>query len=135
SPVGKSSAQGGSNHLLGGALRVVTRLRSVDDATTGHLRCADRALTGAAGSLLLERLAACTGNFATTLGLVGSLACRSELRDNDLVDQRNVGLNVEQLGGQFDSAGLLALRVENVERCGASCVGHLTTLPSLRYGR
>ena len=80
------------------------------------LRGADRALTSATGSLLLERLAAGAGDLATTLGLVRALARCCELRDDDLVDQRDVGLDVEQLGGQLDRAGLLALGVDDVER-------------------
>src|SRR5690606_16602511 len=43
--VAERTQEGGGDHLLGGALRVVTRLRAVDDATTGHVRRADRALT------------------------------------------------------------------------------------------
>ena len=76
---------------------------------------ADRALTSAAGSLLLERLAAGTGDLAAVLGLVRALARGGELRDDDLVDQRDVGLDVEELGGQLDGAGLLALDVDDVD--------------------
>ena len=90
-------------------------MRAVDDATAGHLRGADRALTGATGALLLERLAAGTGDLAAALGLVRALAGGGELGDDDLVDQRDVGLHVEELGGQVDRAGLLALGVEDVE--------------------
>src|SRR6185436_18319011 len=97
-------------------LRVVAGHRSVDDATTGHLRGADRALTSATGSLLLERLAAGTGDLTTTLGLVGSLTGGGELGDDDLVDERDVGLHVEDLGRQLDGAGLLAGDVEDIER-------------------
>ena len=102
--VGEGAAQCGSNHLLGGALAVVTRRRAVDDATTGHVRSADRTLTGAAGALLLERLAACTGNLGAGLGLVRTLARSGELGDDDLVQQRHVGLNVEDLCGQVNLA-------------------------------
>jgi hypothetical protein len=88
----------------------------VDDATTGHLRSADRALTSATGSLLLERLAAGTGDLTTTLGLVGSLAGGGELGDDDLVDERDVRLGVEQFGGKLDRASLLAVCLEDVKR-------------------
>ena len=128
--VAERTEQCGGDHLLGGALRVVTRRRAVHDATAGHLRGADRTLTGTTGSLLLERLAAGTGDFTAVLGLVGALTGRSELRHDDLVDQRNVHLNVEDLRRQLDGTGPRAGRVENVDRG-----SHLTTLPSLRYGR
>ena len=120
SAVGEGTEQSCGDHLLGGALRVVARVWSVDDATAGHLRSADRALTSATGSLLLERLAAGTGDLAATLRVVRALAGGSELRDDDLVDQRDVGLHVEELGGELDGAGLLALGVDDVESgCGS----------------
>jgi hypothetical protein len=100
SAVGECSTQCGGDHLLGGALRVVTRRRPVDDATTGHLGGADRALTSATGSLLLERLATCTGDLAAALGLVRTLASRSALRDDDLVDERDVGLTSKVSAGR-----------------------------------
>src|SRR5690606_3351744 len=103
------------DHLLGGTLRVVARLRPVDDATAGVLRCADRALTCVARALLLEGLAARTGDLTTTLGRVGALASRSALRDDDLVDQRDVRLDVEHRGGQLNGAGLLAVGATHVQ--------------------
>ena len=104
-PVGQGAAQGGGLHLLGGALLVVARRRAVHDATTGELRRAGRALTGAAGALLLVRLAATTADLAAGLGAVRALAGRGELGHDDLVDQRDVDLDVEDLGGQLDRAG------------------------------
>ena len=87
----------------------------MDDATTAVLGRADRALTSATGSLLLERLAAGTGDLAAALGLVRTLARGCELGDDDLVDERNVGLDVEDLGGKVDRADLLARGVDDVE--------------------
>jgi hypothetical protein len=87
----------------------------VDNSTAGHLGCADRALASATGSLLLERLAAGTGNFTTAKRVVRSLASGSELRDNDLVDERNVGLNVEQVVGELNASRLLALDIQYVD--------------------
>ena len=66
-PVGEGTAQGGGLHLLRGLLRVVARLRAVDDATAGELRRAGRALTGAAGALLAVRLGATTADLARVL--------------------------------------------------------------------
>ena len=98
-PVGQRAAQGGGLHLLGRALGVVTRRRAVDGATAGELGCARRALTGAAGALLLVGLATATANLTAGLRVVCPLARRSELRDDDLVDQRHVDLNVEHRVG------------------------------------
>ena len=105
-PVGEGTAQGGGLHLLGGALVVAARLRAVDDATAGELRRADRALAGAAGALLLVGLAATAADLAAGLGGVGALARGRLLGDDDLVDQRDVDLDVEDLGGQVDLHGL-----------------------------
>ena len=104
-PVGEGAAQGGGLHLLGRALVVVTRLRAVDDATAGELRCAGRALAGAAGALLLVGLAATAANLAAGLGRVRALASSGLLADDDLVDQRDVGLDVEDLGGEINLHG------------------------------
>ena len=114
--VAERAQQGGGDHLLGGALRVVARLRAVDDATTGHVRRADRALTGVTRALLLEGLAAGARDLTATLGRVGALASRRELRDDDLVDEGDVRLDVEDRGGQLHGAGLLAVGLQDVER-------------------
>ena len=101
-PVGEGTAQGGGLHLLGGPLGVVTRLRAVDDATAGELRGAGRTLTGAAGALLLVGLATATADLGPGLRRVRALTGGRELADDDLVDQRDVGLHVEDLGGELD---------------------------------
>ena len=101
-PVGERSAKGGGDHLLGRALGVAARLRAVDDATTGELRRAGRALPGAAGALLLVGLAATAADVATALGGGGALAGGRLLRDHDLVDQRDVDLGVEDLRREVD---------------------------------
>ena len=107
----------------------------MNDSTTAVLRHADRALTGAARALLLEGLGAGTRDLAATLGLVRALAGGGALRNDDLVDERNVGLHVEGLGGKLNGADLLALRVDDVK-----FGSHGTRPPSLRcerkrYGR
>jgi hypothetical protein len=58
----------------------------VSHATATHLWSTDGALTSATGSLLLERLATGTGNFATVLGGLGSLASSCQLGNYNLVD-------------------------------------------------
>ena len=98
--VRQSAAQRRRLHLLGRPLGVVARRGAVDRAAAGELRRAGRALTGAAGALLLVRLPATAADLAAGLGVVRALARRRELRDDDLVDQRDVGLDVEQLLGQ-----------------------------------
>jgi hypothetical protein len=42
--------------------------------------------------------------------------CRGFLRHDDLVHQRDVGLHVEDLGGQFDLPGDLAARRAQINR-------------------
>src|SRR5690606_38991358 len=101
-PVGGGTAQGRDLHLPGSDLAVVARLRAVDDATTGELRRPDRALTRAAGALLTVRLGATASDLGAGLGLVGARTRRGELRGDDLVDQRDVGLDVEDLRGEVD---------------------------------
>ena len=122
-PVGQGAAQGGRLHLLRRPLVVRARLRAVDDATAGELRRAGRALAGAAGALLLVGLAATAADLAAGLGGVGALAGGGQLGDDDLVDQRDVDLDVEDLGRQLDRAGLLAGRRQDVDRvddCGVA---------------
>src|SRR5690606_33417350 len=111
--VAERAQEGGGDHLLGGALRVVTRLRAVDGATAAVLRHADRALACVTSALLLEGLGTRTRHGATSLRGVRALACRGELCDDDLVDQRNVRLDVEERGGQLDGASLLAVGLQN----------------------
>ena len=118
SPIGQRAAQSGGNHLLGRALSVGTRLRSVNGATSGPLRGADGALTSSSGTLLTPRLLATTGNRTTSLGGVGPLTGGSELRDDDLMDQRNVGVDVKDLTGKVDRAGLGTLGVDDVDGLG-----------------
>ncbi len=128
-PVGERTAQSGGDHLLRGPLRVVARHGTVHDATAGELRRTGRALTGAAGALLAVRLLAATADLGTSLGLVGALTGRSELRHDDLVHQRNADLRVEDLGRQLEAAGLVARGRQDVN--GA----HILTAPSPRCGR
>ena len=110
-PVGEGATQSGGLHLLGGALVVAARVRSVDHATAGELRCPGRALTGAAGALLLVGLAATTADVAAGLGGGGALAGGGLLGHDDLVHQRDVHRGVEDLGRQVDLDGLGAHRL------------------------
>jgi hypothetical protein len=89
----------------------------VDNSTTAVLRGTNRTLTGATGSLLLERLTTSTRHFTATLDLVSTLAGCCKLSNNDLVHQGHVGDNVKDVGGQLDGAGLLAGCVKDVNRC------------------
>src|SRR5437762_2407930 len=67
-----------------------------------------------AGALLLVRLAAAAGDLAAGLRLVRTLAGRRELRDHDLVHQRDVGLCVEDRVRQFDRTGRAAVDPDHV---------------------
>ncbi len=113
-PVREGAAKRGGLHLLGRPLRVVAGLRSVDDATTRVLRGADRALTGVTRALLLVRLLATAGDHGARLGSRGALARRGTLSDDDLVDQGDVRVDVEELGGKIGGAGLLSGCVRHV---------------------
>src|SRR5690606_465020 len=138
----------GADHLLRGPLAVVTRLRAVHGATTGELRRAGRALTGAAGALLPVRLLATTADFTAGLGGVRALTRGRELGDDDLVHQRDVGGRVEDLRGEFDGAvGLatqfldrqgqvgLLLSAHSAHACAPPFTALLTiTTPPLRPG-
>src|SRR5205085_8308075 len=103
-PVGEGTAQGGGLHLLGGALVVAARLRAVDRATAGELRGADRALAGAAGALLAVGLDATTADLAAGLRRVRALARGGQLGHHDLVHQRDVRIDVEELTRQRHAA-------------------------------
>ena len=56
-----------------------------------------------------------TGDLAAAQRVVRALASGGALRNDDLVDERNVGLNVEHLGGKIDAADLLALGVDDIK--------------------
>jgi hypothetical protein len=85
----------------------------VDHSTTAVLGHTNRTLTSATGSLLLEGLASRTGNFSAVLGLVRALASGSKLSNNDLVDERHVGHNIEHRAGKLYCAGLLTSGVND----------------------
>ena len=118
SHVGQSATQSSSHHLLGGALSVGARLRTVNGAATDPLWCTGRTLTGTTGALLAPRLLATTGDQATSLRGVGALTSSRELGDDDLMDQRNVGVRVEDVTGKLSRPGLLALDVKDVDGLG-----------------
>jgi hypothetical protein len=85
----------------------------VDNSTTAVLGHTDGTLTGTTGSLLLEGLAARSGNFSAVLGLVCALASSSQLSNNNLVDKRHVGHNIKHRAGKLYCAGLLASGVND----------------------
>ena len=87
----------------------------MDNATASEVRRTDGALTSVTGALLAERLLTATGNHAARLGCVRALTACSKLSDDDLVHQRDVGLNVKDLCGEVDGAGLLTLQVKNID--------------------
>ena len=95
-PIAQSAAQCCGDHLLRGPLAVVARLGAVHDTATLELRCAGRALTCAAGALLAIRLLAAAGDLTTTLGRMGALPCRRQLRGHHLVHECDVRFGVEQ---------------------------------------
>jgi hypothetical protein len=86
----------------------------VDNSTTAVLRSTDRTLTGATGSLLLERLTTSSGDLTATLGLVGSLTSSGKLRNYHLVHQRDIRHHVKQVGRKIDRSRLLSGLVQYV---------------------
>src|SRR5262249_10341827 len=90
-------------HLLRRALLVGPRLRTVHHAAAGELRCPDGPLPGAPGALLPVWLPAAAAHLAARLGGVRTLPGRGLLGNDHLVDQRNVDLGLEDLGGQLRS--------------------------------
>ncbi len=110
------------DHLLGGLLVVLARLRAVGDATTAHVRRTAGALAGVAGALLLERLLATAADFGAGLGALRATATSGQLGGDDLVHQRHVGLHAEHLVVEVEAAGVVAGGVLHGDRCH---VGHL----------
>ena len=117
--VGQRRAQREPDHLLGSALAVVARLRAVRHTTTTPVRRADRALAGAAGALLAPRLRATAADLGPGLRAVRAGAGGRELRGDDLVHHRGVGLDAEQVVGHVDRAG--AARRSGTSRRASCC--------------
>src|SRR5439155_6852722 len=122
-PVGQRAAQRGSLHLLGRALRIGARHGAVHGAAAGVLRRAQRALPGPPGALLPVRLLAAAAYLTTRLGGVRAPPGRRFLRHHDLVHERDVHLDGEDLTGQLDIRTGLAGRSCNTDR------GHLASPP------
>ena len=127
--IGQCRTQRELDHLLGGLLAVLAGLGPERNATTAEVRSAGGTLACVAGALLLERLLAATANLGTSLGALGSGTTVRQLGRDDLVHDRNVGLNTEQLAVELDAAGVASL--DCLERYGS----HQVTSPSLRCGR
>src|SRR5699024_3811813 len=102
--------------ILRGTLAVIARLRAMRDAAALELRRADRALPSVTGPLLPVRLFATAGTHAARLRRVRALPARGQLRDNNLVQQRNAGVHVEDLVGKVDGAVGLTVRGTDIER-------------------
>src|SRR3546814_12036987 len=95
-----------ADHLLGGALRVVTGLGCVGDATAGPVRGPAGAGPGATGALLLPRLRATATHLGAGLGGLRAAALGGELRGHDLVHDRDVRLDAEHGIVELDGARL-----------------------------
>src|SRR5829696_2250247 len=116
SPIRQRSAESGGDHLLGRALRVAVRLRTVHDAAADVLRCPYRPLPGSAGALLAIRLLSAAADLAPALGGMCALARGRQLGHDHLVDQGDIGGHVEQLRWQFGAAGFGAAGVHDIDR-------------------
>src|SRR5262249_47759391 len=76
---------------------------------------ADRALTGAAGALLLPRLLATARHFAATLGVVSAGAAIGQLARHRLMEQRHPHLDAEHLWLEIERATLATLCTEDCD--------------------
>ena len=114
--VRQGTAERGGLHLLGGALVIGPGRGAMDNAATHELRCAGGALAGATGALLLVGLLAAAAHLAAGLGVMCALAGGGELRDDHLVDEGDVDLDIEDLRGEVDIALRLAPGNEDLHR-------------------
>ena len=90
----------------------------MNGAATDPLRCTSRTLTSTTGALLAPRLLAAARDLATGLRSVGALTSSRKLGDDDLMNQRNVGIHVEEVTGKLGRSGLLTLDVKDVDGLG-----------------
>ena len=114
-PVGQGRAQGQHLLLLVDPEAVVAGRRPEDDAAAAPLRGPDGALAGPSGPLLAPGLLAPAADLGPGLGRVGAGPGGGELGPHDPVHHRHVDLDPEDLLGQLDRAGLLAVGVEDVD--------------------
>src|SRR6185295_11637913 len=90
---------------------VVARAHGMGAAAADPLRAARRALAGAAGALLLPRLAAATGDLPTVLVLVRALALAGQIDDQRLLEQGAAHGDVQLERVDLDLAGLHAFSI------------------------
>ena len=114
---GKHGCHGELDDLVVHAESVGTGMRAKDNAAMTELRGARRALTGAAGTLLAERLTATAGNLTAGLGVMRTLTTSGHLAANDLMDACAVGLDGEDAIGYLDRARRLASGVSDLDLC------------------
>ena len=105
---GQRATQGESLHLARQPLLVRARVRPEDGAATAVVRCAARALAGAAGALLAVRLGATAADLAAGLGVVGARPARGQLGGHDLVEHGGVDRGREELIAEVHAADGLA---------------------------
>src|SRR3984957_11027944 len=87
-----------------------THHRAERTATTAELRHAGRAVTGAAGALLLVHLLAGAPDLGAALGLVGTGLTLVELPLHAALDDILARLQTEDAFGELDRTGRLALK-------------------------
>ena len=94
--------QRASSCAAGAARRTADAARN--DAAAAVVRCAERALAGAAGALLAIRLLAAAGDLAAGLRVVRARPAAGELGGHDLVEHGRVDRRREQLIVELDVA-------------------------------
>src|SRR6185503_1132164 len=101
-------------HLARHVLGVAPRRRAERLAAALPLHGARRALPGAAGPLLLPRLAAAARHLAAPARIVSAGPPVGELARDRLMEQRRADLGGEHVRLQLERSGLLSLRVQNL---------------------
>ena len=97
-------------HLLGQVVRVAAHDRAEGASAAAELRHARRAVTGAAGALLLVHLLAGAGDLGAASASVGAGVALGELPADHARDQVGARLEAEDLVGEFDASRRLRRR-------------------------
>src|SRR5580692_6422739 len=104
-------------HAARGLVRPVAGARRVRLAAADEQRRADRTVTRAARALLLVELLRAAADRGAVLGALVAGSLGRELGFHHFVEEVLADFRPEDLVGEIDRTDLLALHVEDVERC------------------
>ena len=108
---GQRANERAAPHTLGGAVAVAPGARAEGNAAAAPYGGSDGSRAGASGVLLWSGLGAAARHLAARLGLGGSLPAIGEMTDHDLVHERDVRLDAENVVSYGDGAGDLACQI------------------------